>query len=190
MSDGLHKALRIVNNLHQRNGIFTESLLSFHPVEANYPFVCYICLMSSWFQINHSIPMIIFIATHPKHTHTTLLFSPGNRELGGRKVGQSLLYGTVLGREGVCLISWQPVSSLLRGAGGSPSPPPEAPPPLTGHTHECKRWQWIGPWLCFQRVTFEVNDFIRLCFPVILWPTTNTNKKCFPSPRSYGTSGQ
>lgn len=65
---------------------------------------------------------------------------------------------------------WAPITSPP----GAPSHPP------TGHTHEYNRWWWIGLWLCFQGVVFEVNGSIRLCFPpVIFWPRANTSKNVF-----------
>lgn len=109
-------------------------------------------------------------------THTTSLHFLQVIAQGGRKSGSVASYmGLVPGREeeekgereglfdllaanilGAEWSRWAPITSLHQ--------PPLLLPP-TGHTHEYNRWRWIGLWLGFQGVVFEVNGSIRLCFP-------------------------
>lgn len=113
--------------------------------------------------------------THPiqSHTHTSQHYFLQVIAQGGRESGSVVSYmGLVEGRErenrgergGLFDLlaasvweaewsRWAPITS-----------PPTSSQPPTGHTHEYNRWLWIGPWLCFQGVVFEVNGSIRLCF--------------------------
>lgn len=76
----------------------------------------------------------------------------GEDENRGKRIGLfDLLAASVLDAE---WSRWAPITSP-----SSPLSPP------AGHTHEYNRWQWIGRWLCFQGVIFEVNGSIHLCFP-------------------------
>lgn len=113
--------------------------------------------------------------THSPNTHTYITtFSPGNSTGRGEKWVSRLLYGTCAGerggeQRGARRPVWSPGSQCIRGwveqVGAHHLPPTSLPSPPTGHTHEYNRWRWIGLWLCFQGVVFEVNGSIRLCFP-------------------------
>lgn len=108
-----------------------------------------------------------------QHTRTASLYFLQVIAQGGRKSGSVASFmGLVPGREEenrgerrglfdllAASVSdaewsrWAPITSR-----SSPLSPP------AGRTHEYNRWRWIGLWLCFQGVVFEVNGSIRLCF--------------------------
>lgn len=126
--------------------------------------------------------------TNPTRSHTTSLHFLQVMAQGGRKSGSVASYMGLArerrrrteGSEEACLISWQAVVLEAEWSRWAPiTSPSSLLSPPTGHTHEYNRWQWIGLWLCFQGVVFEVNGSICLCFLQLFSGHMKTPMKIF-----------
>lgn len=86
----------------------------------------------------------------PTHTHT-LLYSLGNSTKREENWVSHFLYGTC-----ATMAFWSQRNQCVWSRVEQVDPP--------GHTWEYNRRQWIGLWLCFQGVIFELDGSICLCF--------------------------